>query len=403
MGKAETTTESMEHMASIVNDVASDISTESQKLLKMVNYIETKTKSAIQHSEDQMSAWKHEIQDLENEIASYRAMEDEDHDYSAQITACQHQISILHSRIRKERLRNNDIRQTLSRFRQESSQALKTAKQVHLAAENANTDGKEYISRKTNILSTGYGKIVTGVSAIGMGLGLLSHGSDTDSSSGGRSSLFGGGNEGQGAFSVTDFGSNKGNAQEWGMQAFQEWNDSLSIVERQALIDYKKELYPHESSYYVNINDTLRGKDSFRDGNQMRYMRMHSALSRASVPSDVTVYRAISRDAYHNMIENARVAGGDGLRDNGFMSCSLVSDNIFTNSSDVIMRLTVTEGSRGAYIGNVGSEFANECELLLDCGSSIFVTETSDVPRSTITGNPADTDTITLVTGVVEA
>ena len=96
------------------------------------------------------------------------------------------------------------------------------------------------------------------------------------------------------------------------------------------------------------------------------------------------------------MIENSRVAGGDGLRDNGFMSCSLVSNNIFTNSSDVIMRMTVTEGSRGAYIGNVGSEFANECELLLDCGSSIFVTETSDVPRSTITGNPADTDTITL-------
>ena len=30
MGKAETTTESMEHMVSIVNDVASDISTESQ-------------------------------------------------------------------------------------------------------------------------------------------------------------------------------------------------------------------------------------------------------------------------------------------------------------------------------------------------------------------------------------
>ena len=74
MGKAETTTESMEHMVSIVNDVASDISTESQKLLKMVYYIETKTKSAIQHSEDQMSAWKHEIQDLENEIASYRAI-----------------------------------------------------------------------------------------------------------------------------------------------------------------------------------------------------------------------------------------------------------------------------------------------------------------------------------------
>lgn len=237
---------------------------------------------------------------------------------------------------------------------------------------------------------------------MGMGLGLLSHGSDTASSSGGYSSFFGG-NEGQGAFSVTDFGSNKRNAQEWGMQTFQEWNDSLSIVERQAFIDYKKELYPHESSYYVNINDTLRGKDSFRDGNQMRYMRMHNALNRASVPSDVTVYRAVSRNAYHNMIENSRVAGGDGLRDNGFMSCSLVSNNIFTNSSDVIMRMTVTEGSRGAYIGNVGSEFANECELLLDCGSSIFVTETSDVPRSTITGNPADTDTITLVTGVVEA
>src|SRR5699024_1428365 len=103
----------------------------------------------------------------------------------------------------------------------------------------------------------------------------------------------------QGAFIAKNFGADITTAQSWGEQEFQGWNNSLSIVERQALIDYKKELYPHESSYYVNINNTLRGKDTFTDGNQMRYMRMHNALSRASVPSDVIAYRAISRDAYN--------------------------------------------------------------------------------------------------------
>jgi hypothetical protein len=67
------------------------------------------------------------------------------------------------------------------------------------------------------------------------------------------------------------------------------------------------------------------------------------------------------------------------------------------------MRLTITEGARGAYIGNVGSEFANECELLLDCGSTVFVTNTIEAPRSTITGYSGDTDMITIVEGVVES
>ena len=403
MGKAHTTTETMEHMSSVVNEVATNISSESNKLLKTINSIQEKTNQTIKRSDDLIEAWEGQISSLENEISSYQSMEDEDHSYRAQIAACQEEISEISARIRKERMRNNELRKTLSQFRQQSSQTLKTIKQTNLAAEGANTSGKQYLAKKTNIISAGYGKVVAGATALGVGLGLVSSGND-----GGRGNASGGmksasGNGSQGAFSVRNFGTDTSAAQSWGTQAFQGWNNSLSIVERQALIDYKKELYPHESSYYVNINNTLRGKDTFTNGNQMRYMRMHNALSRASVPSDVTAYRAISREAYENMIHNAQLAGSDGLRDNGFMSCSLVSDNLFTNNSDVIMRLTITEGSRGAYIGNVGSEFANECELLLDCGSTVFVTNTIEAPRSTITGYSGDTDMITIVEGVVES
>lgn len=403
MGKARTTTETMEHMSSIVNEIATDILSESNKLLKTINSIQEKTHQTIKQSDDLIVAWENQILSLENEIFFYQSMEDEDHSYQAQIAACQEEISAISARIRKERMRNNELRQTLSQFRQQSSQTLKTIKQTNLAVGDANTSGKQYLAKKTNIISAGYGKVVAGAAALGAGLGLMSHG---DNGGGGNASggmQYASGIGSFGVFSVRNFGSDITAAQSWGEQAFLGWNNSLSIVERQALIDYKKELYPHESSYYVNINNTLRGKDTFTNGNQMRYMRMHNALSRASVPSDVTAYRAISRDAYDNMIRNAQLAGGDGLRDNGFMSCSLVSDNLFTNNSDVIMRLTITEGARGAYIGNVGSEFADECEILLDCGSTVFVTNTIEAPRSIITGHSGDTDMITIVEGVVES
>ena len=402
MGKAETTTEAMEHIASIVNEVADDISVESEKLLKNINLIQDKTNSAIKDSECQISLWQDDIRDLEAEIAYYQSMEDEEYSYQPQIEACKEQINEMRSRIRKERLRNNELRRTLSQFCQQSAQTLKTVKQTNLAVENANTGGKQYIAKKTNILSSGYHKDVVGVTAMGAGLGLLSHAADAGS----EHSLDGvaavGGNGPQASLPIKDFGNDINAAQAWGDRAYQSWNDSLSITERQALIDYKKELDPHESSYYVNINNTLRGKDSFSNGNKMRYLRIHSALSRSSVPSDVIAYRAVSRQAYDNMAANARLAGGDGLRDNGFMSCSLVPDNEFTNTHEVIMRLVIPEGSRGAYLGNVGSEFANECELLLDCGSTIFITNTMNAPRSTITGNPESTDMITIVDGVVD-
>ena len=203
----------------------------------------------------------------------------------------------------------------------------------------------------------------------------------------------------QGQFLVKNFRTNVLAAQFWGVQTFQEWKSALTIAEHQAIIDYKKELCPHERSYYVNINNTLRGKGTFIDGNRVRYVQIHNALGKSYVPSDVIVYRAISHNLFKNIINN----GSFNLRDNGFMSCSLVSNNSFTRTRDVIMRLIISEGTKGAYIGNIGCEFKDECELLLDCGSAIFITNTIRVLRSTITGYHEDIDMITLVEGVVES
>lgn len=392
MGKVHTTTETMEYIATIVDEVAKDIKLESNKLLKTINSIQEKTNRVIKQSDIMISELEEQVSKVENQILSFESIKDEDHSYRSQIATCQAKINLINARIRKERMRNNELRQALSQFRQQSIETLKTIKQTNLVAEEANVSGKHFLSKKINIISSGYGKIVSGA-----GVDSMIYGNSSTHNASENDNMV------QEAFYIKDFGSNISEAQAWGIQAFQNWNDSLSIVERQAIVDYKKELYPHESSFYVNINNTLRGKDSFKDGNQMRYARIHSALNRASVPSDITAYRAISREAYENMIINSQLAGGDGLRDNGFMSCSLVSDNLFTNNNDVIMRLTITEGSRGAYIGNVGSEFASECEILLDCGSSVFITNSADVPRSTITGNSADMNMITLVEGVVES
>ncbi len=396
MGKVETTTEAMEHIASVVEEVVSDISTETKKLKKAIDTIQEKTNREIKDSNLQILQYQSQIQGLEAQINAYRSMEDDDSSYQAEIASCQQQINALGQRLQKERMRNNEIRQTLLKFRQQSSLTLKLITQTNTAADNASTSGKQFIAKKTNIISSGYGKNVTGALAIGASLGMLFHGED------GTTQNSGGDNSAQSGFAVKSFGNDKRAAQIWGEEAFGHWKDSLNIVEMQAFVDYKKELHPHESSYYVNINNTLRGNDSFTDGNQMRYIRMHNALQRSSVPSDVIAYRAISQEALDSMMGNAQIAGSDGLRDNGFMSCSLAGENVFTDDRDIIMQLTIPEGTRGAYIGNIGNEYENECELLIDCGSSIFVTNTYEAPRNSITGYPQDTDMITIVEGVVD-
>ena len=396
MGKINTETEAMEHIAAIVSEITSNITAESSNLLKTINTICEKTTIEINRSERQISDWENEIDELEDEIASYESMEDEDCSYQSQIAACQSRINELRSKIRKERHRNNELRQTLSKFRQQGSQALQTVKQVTKASDTANTSGKQFISKKANIISSGYNKNVVG--GYTSGNNVLS-----TSSTNGISNFSEAPSSNQSNTStIQSFKDNTFEAQLWGEDGFSQWNNSLSIMERQALVDYKKECYPHEASYYVNINNALRGREDFTNGNQTRAMRIHSALSRASVPEDVIAYRGITRDAYNSMITAANQNGSDGLLDNAFMSCSLVTNNAFTCNRDVIMRLTIPEGSHGAYIGNVGNDFASECEILLDCGSSIFITSSNDAPRSTITGNPMDTDVITIIDGVVE-
>ena len=401
MGKADTTTESMGRIASVVNEISANISIESEKLIKEISSICEKTEEEIERSERQISDWESEIDDLEAKISSLEDMEDEDHDYSSEIAECQAQISELRAKIRHERIRNNQLRQTLLQFRQYSSLALQKIKQLNIACNNANAPGKHYIRKKTGIIS-GYGKNVCG----GGSSGISQSGSFVQSNEGiTNSSTDHSGctdTSTQGESAILSFGTDINSANKWGKESFSSWNSSLTFFEQQALVDYKKELNPHEASYYVNINNTLRGKDTFRDGNQIRCDRIHEALSRASTPSDVVAYRSISMQAYNEMCERARLSGSDGLQDNAFMSCSLVSDNLFTRNSEVVMRLTIPEGSHGAFIGNMDTNYASECEILLDCGSTIFVTDTSEAPRSTITGNPADIDTITIVEGVVE-
>ena len=383
--------------------ITSNMSIESNKWIKEISLITEKTEAEIKRSDFIISDLEAEVDSLEARISELEDMEDEDNDYSSEIAECEALIADLKAKIRQERLRNNQLRQTLQQFRQYSTHTLQDIKQLNLACGNATQPGKSFINKKTGII-TGYEKTVFGT--VASNATSFSSSMQGDNSYGLNSSSANSSenvsDDSQNETPILDFGTDINSANKWGKEAFESWNSSLSFFEYQALLDYKKELNPHEDSYYVNINSTLRGTDTFRNGNQIRCSRIHEALSRASTPSDVVAYRAISLQAYNEMCDNARLNGSDGLRDNAFMSCSLISNNVFTSNCDVVMRLTIPEGSHGAFIGNLDNNYASECEILLDCGSTIFITNTSEEPRSTITGNPADVDTITIVDGVVE-
>ena len=146
MGKARTDTETMEHISLVVHEVALNISSDYNKLLRMIEFIQEKTNQIVKRSDDMIEAYKRRISVLESENSS-QFIENGKHSYQTHIVDCQEEISAISSRIQNERTRNNELRQILSQFREQSSQTLKTIKQIDLAAKNANTNGKQYLSK----------------------------------------------------------------------------------------------------------------------------------------------------------------------------------------------------------------------------------------------------------------
>ncbi len=404
MGKVHTTTEAMEHMLAVASETAAELSRESDSMIRSMASIQEKTEQLIRRNNGRIAEWESDVRELENRIEELLSEEDGEYLNQYEIRECEEQIEEKEHSIQKTQIQNKDLKQTLMRFRQQKAAVLCVMKRVTSAADTADAGGGKYLKKKIHMITQRYGSISGSGYSLWDSTRMLTE--DSDVADGHADVALHASDQEEVQESPLSFERDSAAADAWGTKQFEQWNRGLNRLERQALADYKKECDPHESSYYVNINNTLRGKDSFRDGNQMRYIRMHQALERACVPCDVIAYRAISQNAYNSMSASAEAAGYfDGLLDHGFMSCSLISDNEFTadRHNSVILKMLVTESTSGAYIASIGGEFSEERELLLDCGSSIFIINSYEASRSAVTGNPEDTDIITVVEGVVES
>lgn len=174
----------------------------------------------------------------------------------------------------------------------------------------------------------------------------------------------------------------KKDADIWGHDNYDAWEDSLSNDENQAISDYT-------GSYYLPINEYLRnnegqtGTDPKLDS---RIYQIDSALEDARVPEAIIVYRRVTEMQFGE--EYGWLRNPDGIinMDNAatlelkyketifkqysYMSTSLVQDIDSSFSSGrypILFEITVPEGIEAAYIDEL-SKHPGQTEFLINRG-----------------------------------
>ena len=148
------------------------------------------------------------------------------------------------------------------------------------------------------------------------------------------------------------------------MEYSNQWAQGLSDGQKKAIYDYTQEGPQH----YRNINAVLRGKESsFEPGNLERAQEIHAALSNASTPCDLTVYRG-GGNAILGAVQNTSDDNlvGQFFSDKGFVSTSMERSSAFFN--DVLLEIHLPAGSHAANIESLSAAGKYEHEVLLDCG-----------------------------------
>ena len=197
------------------------------------------------------------------------------------------------------------------------------------------------------------------------------------------------------------FGCESAQIQAWGKRHYSKWVSSLSSREKRAILNYTGE----SSDSYRLINTSLRAGFPLNEHENEMVSNIHNALSRATLPHDMQVFRALDDNGIRELAlycNQGNIEVGASLQDSAFMSCSLLANNSFNTdrSNKYILRLSAPEGLHAAYVYKVSS-FSTEQEMLVDKDHSIFITGVSKCPRKDITQNSWDNDMITIIDGIL--
>ena len=126
---------------------------------------------------------------------------------------------------------------------------------------------------------------------------------------------------------------------------------------------------------YVNINNSLRGLETATSENKATIEAMQSALNKASLPQDMTLYRGTSTEALGNLKNiSPEELVGKTFTESGFMSTSTnsaVASGTFSGN----MQITI-EASTGTHALDISSisQYSNETEILFNAGQEMLIT-----------------------------
>ena len=162
----------------------------------------------------------------------------------------------------------------------------------------------------------------------------------------------------------------QGSAKQIAREAATDWVNGLSVEQKSAIVDYTSEV----PNYYGNINATLRGKSSgFDEGNAERAAHIHSALQRAVLPVDVTVYRRGGDTILGSQSgkSDAEIIG-KSFRDRGFISTAMSKEA--ARPGNTMLRIKVPKGCHAANIETLSMAGSYEEELLIDKDQVFVIT-----------------------------
>ena len=162
-------------------------------------------------------------------------------------------------------------------------------------------------------------------------------------------------------------------AAKFGDKFYGDWLKSLSAEEKQAITIYT-------GNDYSKINDFLRGTSKTLDGVDPKVLKnLNSALGKAQVPYDMSVYRGTDLLPFDKMYKFTPSGGidasslvGQTISDKGFMSTAILESSSF--NKEVLWTINVPAGSNAAYVASL-SKYPAEAELLFNSGQSMIISD----------------------------
>ncbi|WP_158644207.1 ADP-ribosyltransferase [Clostridium botulinum] len=172
----------------------------------------------------------------------------------------------------------------------------------------------------------------------------------------------------------------------WGRESYAEWLENLSAKEKDAINGYFSRWDYKAINEYLR-NGTLPSDDQDLHDEKIMKDRIETiseALGREPIPENVTVYRwcgapefGYKADKMPNIEQFEKDFLNKDKLEKGFLSTSLSSEG--TNGfapRNIILRLQVPKGSKGAYISGITGN-PREKEILLDKGSKYHINRIS--------------------------